>query len=184
MKNKCGFTLIELLAVVLIVAVLVAVAAPQYQTAVLRVKYLKLQRVVHKVMEAEQRYHAATGDFTVDLNVLDIEFPPWEFEHKITQPNENGWTGAQYNSQNGDSLGLINVPNYLQIRMSSPELPVQFEMFDFHYPNMAINPDVMKEHLIESYCNGSADNVTESRRICGAFGADTTTMSADYSWKF
>ncbi len=184
LSARNGFTLIELVMVVLIIAVLVAVAAAQYKTAVTRVKYLKLQRVARKVMQAEQAYKSAYGDFTVDLDVLDIDFSSFKSEHKVTQAEAGEPTFAAYRGFHGETLVLINTSDYLEIRMSSNELPVSFQMFDWHYPDLIITPEVMKEHLIESYCRGTADTVTESRRICGAFGADTTRMSPDYSWKF
>lgn len=183
LHKKNGFTLMELLAVVLIIAVLVSVSAPQYKTAVMRMKYLKLQRVVRKVMAAEQRHLLATGTFTTDLDMLDIEFPPWKLEHKLA-PDADGRSGAAYyGHDNGEVLVLKNTPNYFEIRMRSDELPVSFEMYDWHYPNMAINPDVMKEHLIESYCKGDEKHLSESRRLCSAFGA-SVNKHRYHMWKF
>lgn len=111
--------------------------------------------------------------------------PPWKSVDKQVEPDEYGMSGAvYYGHNNGEALVIKNTPNYLEVRMRSDELPVSFQMFDWHYPNMAINPDVMQEHVIESYCSGTANAAAESRRICGAFGADATRPSASYSWKF
>ena len=174
----------ELLLVILIIAVLVSIAAPQYKVAVLRVKYLKLQQAVRRVMTAEQLYKTAHGNFTVDLDVLDVEFPTWKSQEKETQADETGTTRALYQGFQGESLIILDRPNYLEITMHSDELPVAFQMFDWHYPDMAINPDVMQEHLIESYCHGSVNNMVQTRRLCEIFGADVGGLSQYASWKF
>ncbi len=184
-KGICGFTLLELLVVILIIAALATVVVPQYKMAVMRVKYLKLQHMARQVMKAEQAYLLTHGGFTVDLSELDIELPPWKFEHKvIPPPGEGDRAAAQYDGFHGESLVLLNTPNYFQLRMISKELPVCFEMFDWHYPGMEHNPDVMKAHVIESYCGGWSDDLYNARKICKAFGAAVNNFPHDTSWKF
>ncbi|MBO7190895.1 MAG: prepilin-type N-terminal cleavage/methylation domain-containing protein [Elusimicrobiaceae bacterium] len=179
-KND-GFTLLELVVVILIIAVLASVAVPQYKMAVARVRYLKLQRTVRKVMQAEQAYFHATGNFTADLDLLDIKFPPWKSERKFLD-EEDGHNLALHIGFDGTELLIRNYPDYLEIMMRDEKLPVGFEMFDWHYPDMATNPDVMKAHLIESYCVGSMNNLEATRRTCKAFGAKVDI--GDGMWKF
>ena len=79
MKNKNkkftkGFTLIELLVVVLIIGVLAAIALPQYKKAVERARMTEAIIMVKKIAEAQQRYYMVNGDYTRDINELDIDF--------------------------------------------------------------------------------------------------------------
>ena len=72
---KYGFTLIELLVVVLIIGILAAIALPQYQRSVMRVKSTELFSVLHKVYQAEKAYYMANGTYTAKLDDLDTGYP-------------------------------------------------------------------------------------------------------------
>ena len=73
--NKKGFTLIELLVVVLIIGILAAIAVPQYQKAVLKTRFATMKDIVRSVIAAEERYFLANGDYTTNLDDLDITYP-------------------------------------------------------------------------------------------------------------
>ena len=75
MKNKQAFTLIELLVVVLIIGILAAVALPQYQKAVYKARYTQGITWVESIWQAEQRYFLANGNYTDDVEELDIDVP-------------------------------------------------------------------------------------------------------------
>ncbi len=70
-----GFTLIELLVVVLIIAILAAVALPQYQKAVYRTKYAHLKMLTEELARAEEVYYLANGTYTTNFDSLDITLP-------------------------------------------------------------------------------------------------------------
>ncbi|WP_428897754.1 prepilin-type N-terminal cleavage/methylation domain-containing protein [Parelusimicrobium proximum] len=72
---KKGFTLIELLVVVLIIAILAAVALPQYTRAVAKSKAVQLNVLVRSAGDAIERYYLQNDDYPLSLDELDIDIP-------------------------------------------------------------------------------------------------------------
>ncbi len=73
-KKTRGFTLIELLVVVLIIGILVAVAVPQYQKAVDKSRMTQAFVWAETIAKAEQVYKLANGEYTHNLEELDVSF--------------------------------------------------------------------------------------------------------------
>ena len=73
--NNGGFTLIELLVVVLIIGILAAVALPQYQKAVEKSRAAEGLVIIKTLAQAEQVYYLANGDYSYDINLLDVDIP-------------------------------------------------------------------------------------------------------------
>ncbi len=72
---RFGFTLIELLVVVLIIAILAAIALPQYQKAVKRSTYAGMLPVLATVVEAQNLYYMTHGEYAEDMTKLEIGLP-------------------------------------------------------------------------------------------------------------
>ena len=69
---KRGFTLIELLVVVIIIAVLAAIALPQYQKAVVKSRAAQLQTLLDAVVKEMDLYYLRHGSYRASFEKLDI----------------------------------------------------------------------------------------------------------------
>ncbi len=76
MKNSRAFTLIELLVVVLIIGILAAVAVPQYQVAVEKSRAVEAISNLKSLMQAEEAFYYANGQYANQLEQLDITISP------------------------------------------------------------------------------------------------------------
>lgn len=75
MQKNVGFTLIELLVVVLIIGILVAVALPQYQVVVGKVRVATYLPFMRSLQKAQERYYMANGTYATHMQDLDVVCP-------------------------------------------------------------------------------------------------------------
>ncbi len=71
---RTGFTLIELLVVVLIIAILAAVALPQYQFAVAKSKIMPYILDMQEIIRAEEIYYLENDEYIPSLDKLVTDF--------------------------------------------------------------------------------------------------------------
>ncbi len=93
--GKSGFTLIELLVVVIIIAVLAAVALPQYQRAVNKSRFHALMPLAHAVYTGNEMYFLTEGHYSSDIHALDLKGPPQDVE------------GASFELHNDESYSYV-----------------------------------------------------------------------------
>ena len=85
-----AFTLIELLVVVLIIGILVAVALPQYQKAVIKSRFAGLKILTKSLADAEEAYYLANGEYTRDLDILGV-MPEGKLNTSTTNQFDYPW---------------------------------------------------------------------------------------------
>lgn len=91
---KKGFTLIELLVVVLIIGILSSIALPQYMKAVEKARATEAIQLLGDIARAERIYQMATGKYTRQLDILDVEIPGITNSNWIAQTKNFKFTVA------------------------------------------------------------------------------------------
>ena len=112
--NQQAFTLIELLVVVLIIGILAAVALPQYQTAVEKSRATEALALIKTIAQAQEVHFLANGEYTANLDELDIDVPGKNFAHNDMVRKETNLFGygARWTSST-DNSGIVAVANRL-----------------------------------------------------------------------
>ena len=67
-----GFTLIELLVVVMIIAILAAIAVPQYKRAVLKSRFSTVMPMAKSIANAQEVYYQGRQMYALDVDELDV----------------------------------------------------------------------------------------------------------------
>ena len=103
-----GFTLIELLAVVLIIGILVAVAASEYEKAAERSRASQGIAVLKTIYDAAKAYYMETGSYATSFDELIVDLPctgntKWTTISDDTPCSFGEWSFQLYN---GPSKGI------------------------------------------------------------------------------
>lgn len=70
-SKKSGFTLIEVLVVVLIIGILTSIALPQYQVAVMKSRFSKLQQAAMSYKDMADVYYTTYNEWPTTFSTLD-----------------------------------------------------------------------------------------------------------------
>lgn len=107
---KKGFTLIELLVVVLIIAILAAVALPQYAVARERTRIMEAIATVSRLGQAADRYYMANAQYPTTIFDLDVlacgsksMYPRGEVCHDILYERD----GSSMVGRNWENKGFV-----------------------------------------------------------------------------
>ena len=71
-ESRKGFTLIELLVVVIIIAILAAIAVPQYKHAVLKSRFSTVMPMAKSIADAQEVYYQGRQLYALDVDELDV----------------------------------------------------------------------------------------------------------------
>lgn len=72
---KKGFTLIEVMIVIVIIAIITAILMPHYDQAIEKTKVSEALLVTRAIADANRMYNLKNGDYTDDMDNLDIQIP-------------------------------------------------------------------------------------------------------------
>jgi general secretion pathway protein G len=119
--NKKGFTLIELMIVITIIGILVSIAQPNFQKAIIRAKETSLRKSLFVLRDVIDQYYTDHGNYPETLEILVEEhyiraIPEDPFTRSKTSwiviPPEGSEESGVYDVHSGSDLVALNGTPY------------------------------------------------------------------------
>ena len=115
-KMKKGFTLIELITVVIIIAIMAALAMPQYTRFIERAHGTTAKNALNMIRKAEATYFILESQYTSNMTALAVEVPEilrlitsLEWNYTITTPSNSTFTAAAKRLKGAYSNSYMNI---------------------------------------------------------------------------
>lgn len=89
LKSQLGFTLLELIVVIVIVGILSSLAIPRYNTVLERVRSAEGVNILDSLLKAQVSFNYEFGNYSNNINNLDITIPPARHFDTIAANNAN-----------------------------------------------------------------------------------------------
>ena len=172
LRNTRAFTLIELLVVVLIIAILAAIAVPQYQKAVTRSRAAHLQTLLAEVVRASDLYYLQHGeypktfdDLDIDINIPTVTTPSVKCERGSLLPSaQKEAEGIGISIYGGNNTTLIH--NIISVHFTTGKYKCRG--FVYYQVARGKNKDSYQKHMLcaEYYYNRACGTDCEDGIFC------------------
>ena len=160
-----GFTLIELLVVVLIIAVLAAVAVPQYQKAVDKSRVSELFAIVKNLKVQQEVFYLTNGYYAADCEELGTDLPSGFV--KDTEKTD------RYTLQKGSYTTVVkcgNNGNRIMGAIQGDNFNTHIEAFFDHYSDEDVATGDQGNQG-KAFCSAT-DKDTRSLAVCKSLGKE------------